>query len=63
MEAMQADADAGDARMVNSGKLAPPPTLLSPLSLDGGWISRFSSQIEQSISSNRLKSLDFNLPH
>ena len=63
MEAMQADADAGDATLVNSGKLAPPPTLLSPLSLDGGWSSRFSSQIEQSITLNRLKSLDFNLPY
>ena len=58
---MQADADAGDATLVNSGKLAPPPTLLSHLTEAG--VVGFSSQIEQSITLNRLKSLDFNLPH
>ena len=46
MEAMQADADAGDATMVNSGKLAPPPTLLSHLTEAGlvGFLHRLSSQ-------------------
>ena len=52
--------DAGDMRvcdaMVNTGKLLyTPPTLSHPLSLGGGWSSQ--------ISLNRLKSLDFDLPH
>ena len=47
MEAMQADADAGDARMVNSGKLAPPPTLLSHSVEAGvvGFLHRLNSQL------------------